>query len=66
MINPDSIKAKLKNQAQQRGRMLQENLTTYGLERTLYRISITILMLCCEKNQGLNNKIKIIPNQPVF
>ena len=41
MINPDSVKTKLKTKAQIRGHMLQEELTTYGLERTLYRISIS-------------------------
>lgn len=41
MINPDSIKAKLKNEAQLRGHILQEELTAYGLERTIYRISIS-------------------------
>lgn len=41
MTNPNSIKAKLKNQAQLRGHILQEELTTYGLERTIYRISIS-------------------------
>lgn len=38
MINPDSIKAKPKNQARLSGQMLQEELTAYGLERTIYRI----------------------------
>lgn len=41
MINPESIKAKLKAKAQLNGHMLQEELTTYGIERTLYRISIS-------------------------
>ncbi len=41
MINPDSIKAKLKNEAKLSGHMLQEKLTAYGLERTIYRISIS-------------------------
>ena len=41
MINPDSIKAKLNAKAQLNGHMLQEELTTYGIERTLYRISIS-------------------------
>ncbi len=41
MINAGSIKAKLKSQAPKRGHMLQEELTAYGLERTIYRISIS-------------------------
>lgn len=41
MINAESVKAKLKNQAHKRGHMLQEELTAYGLERTIYRISIS-------------------------
>lgn len=41
MINAESVKAKLKNQAPKRGHMLQEELTAYGLERTIYRISIS-------------------------
>ena len=41
MINAASVKAKLKNQAPKRGHMLQEELTAYGLERTIYRISIS-------------------------
>jgi len=41
MINAESVKAKLKNQAPKRGLMLQEELTAYGLERTIYRISIS-------------------------
>ena len=41
MINADSVKAKLKNRARKQGHMLQEVLTAYGLERTIYRISIS-------------------------
>lgn len=41
MINAESVKARLKNQAPKRGHMLQEELTAYGLERTIYRISIS-------------------------
>ena len=41
MINAESVKAKLKNQAPKRGHMLQEELTAYALERTIYRISIS-------------------------
>lgn len=41
MISADSIKAKLKNQASGRGQLYQEVLTAYGLERTIYRISVS-------------------------
>ena len=41
MINAESVKAKLKKQAPKRGHMLQEELTAYALERTIYRISIS-------------------------
>jgi len=41
MISPESVKARLKNQAFSRGNTLQEKLTAYGLERTIYRISIS-------------------------
>ena len=41
MINADSIKARLKNQAKEDGKTMQEELTTYGLERTIYRISVS-------------------------
>ncbi len=41
MINAELVKAKLKNQVSKRGHILQEELTAYGLERTIYRISIS-------------------------
>lgn len=41
MINADSIKAKLKNQAKKNGRLYQDELVAYCLERTIYRISIS-------------------------
>ena len=41
MINAESVKVRLKNQAPKRGHMLQEELTAYGLERTIFRISIS-------------------------
>lgn len=41
MINAASIKARLKNHAKESGHTLQNELTMYGLERTLYRISIS-------------------------
>lgn len=41
MINAASIKARLKNHAKKSGHTLQNELTMYGLERTIYRISIS-------------------------
>jgi predicted nucleotidyltransferase component of viral defense system len=41
MSNVDSIKAKLKNRAIKEHRTFQEVLTVYGLERALYRLSIS-------------------------
>ena len=40
-MNADSVKAKLKNTAVSTGRTFQEMLVYYGLERTIYRISIS-------------------------
>ena len=41
MTNADSVKARLKNKAISSGKTMQEMLTAYGLERTIYRISIS-------------------------
>lgn len=41
MNNVNSIKAKLKNRAIKENRTFQEVLTVYGLERALYRLSIS-------------------------
>ena len=41
VINAESVKARLKNHAKVNGHMLQDELTMYGLERTIYRISIS-------------------------
>ncbi len=41
MIKAISIKDKLKNQATLNGKTMQEMLTLYGLERTVYRISVS-------------------------
>ena len=35
-----SIKDRLKNRSKETGRSLQELFTLYGLERTIYRLSI--------------------------
>lgn len=41
MINAMSVKDKLKNQAKEDGRTMQDELVTYGLERAIYRLSIS-------------------------
>ncbi len=41
MISAISVKDRLKNQARENGRTLQDELVTYGLERTIYRLSIS-------------------------
>lgn len=41
MISADSIKAKLKNQSKKNGRLFQDELVAYCLERTIHRISIS-------------------------
>lgn len=40
-MNADSVKARLKNFAIETGHTFQEALTYYGLERTIYRISVS-------------------------
>lgn len=40
-MNADSVKARLKNFAVKNGCTFQEALTYYGLERTIYRISVS-------------------------
>ena len=40
-MNADSVKARLKNFAVATGRTFQEALVYYGLERTIYRISVS-------------------------
>ena len=40
-MNAESVKAKLKNFAKETGHTFQEALTYYGLERTIYRISVS-------------------------
>jgi len=41
MSSADSIKARLRNRAQKENRTFQEILTVYGLERALYRLSVS-------------------------
>lgn len=44
MISAISIKDRLKNQAAAGGKTMQEALTAYGLERTVYRLSVSEYM----------------------
>lgn len=41
MINATSVKDRLKKQAIEDGKTMQDKLVTYGLERTIYRLSIS-------------------------
>ena len=41
MISAASVKARLKNQAVASGKTMQEVLTAYGLERTVFRLSVS-------------------------
>lgn len=41
MINTNSVKGKLKNLAKDTGKTMQDALVLYGIERTIYRISIS-------------------------
>ena len=41
MISAMSVKDRLKNQAKEDGRTMQDELVTYGLERAIYRLSIS-------------------------
>ena len=41
MISAISVKDRLKNQAVAGGKTFQEALTAYGLERTVYRLSVS-------------------------
>ena len=41
MISPDSVKAKLKNLAIKENSTMQNELILYGLERAIYRLSIS-------------------------
>ena len=44
MISAISVKDRLKNQAVVSGKTFQEALTAYGLERTVYRLSVSEYM----------------------
>ena len=41
MTNAISVKDRLKKQAIEDGKTMQDKLVTYGLERTIYRLSIS-------------------------
>lgn len=41
MISAASVKDRLKNQALKNGKTFQEALTAYGLERSVYRLSVS-------------------------
>lgn len=41
MISPESVKSRLKNKAKDNGRLFQDVLITYCLERTIYRLSVS-------------------------
>lgn len=41
MTNTISVKDRLKKQAVEDGRTMQDKLMTYGLERTIYRLSVS-------------------------
>lgn len=41
MISAISVKDRLKNQAKEDGRTMQDELVTYGFERTIFRLSIS-------------------------
>lgn len=41
LISAAAVKDRLKNLAKQDGRTMQDELVTYGLERTIYRLSIS-------------------------
>lgn len=44
MISAISVKDRLKNQAAASGKAFQKALTAYGLERTVYRLSVSEYM----------------------
>lgn len=41
MTNTISVKDRLKKQAVEDGKTMQDKLITYGLERTIYRLSVS-------------------------
>ncbi len=53
MISAISVKDRLKNQAAACGKTMQEALTTYGLERTIYRLSVSEYVECFTLKGGI-------------
>lgn len=53
MINAISVKDRLKNQAKTDGRTMQDELVTYGLERTIYRLSVSDYAECFTLKGGI-------------
>lgn len=41
MINAISVKDRLKKQAIENGKTMQDKLLTFGIERTIYRLSVS-------------------------
>jgi hypothetical protein len=41
LTNAISVKDRLRKQAMEDGKSMQDKLVTYGLERTIYRISVS-------------------------
>ncbi len=53
MISAISVKDRLKNQAKTDGRTMQDELVTYGLERTIYRLSVSEYAECFTLKGGI-------------
>lgn len=53
MISAISVKDRLKNQAKEDGRTMQDELVTYGLERAIYRLSISEYADCFTLKGGI-------------
>ena len=53
MISAISVKDRLKKQAKEDGRTMQDELVTYGLERTIYRLSISEYVECFTLKGGI-------------
>lgn len=53
MISAVSVKDRLKNLAKEDGRTMQDELVTYGLERAIYRLSISEYAECFTLKGGI-------------
>ena len=58
MISAISIKDRLKNHAIASGKTFQEVLTAYGLERTVYRLSVSEYVKSMENRSFLGGFLK--------